>query len=218
MGAIKAIASSDAIITRVLPEIPFQSPPYPITLLEIGLRHPLERSYSAIASLRVWRDYFPKARLIAFDIDDFRDVCLSNCCMQGDMSSQLDLSQLFTLGPFDIIIDDASHVSAHQQIGLACLFPHLKPSGLYFIEDLHWQRQDLERADVPQTRVLLRARSFESPVISAAEAQYLARNVESVQLFNTRDTYCRDRRDALGVIRKSKQHPKNNGDQHSRSD
>lgn len=86
----------------------------PIKLLELGLRHPMEESYSAVASLRMWRDYFPKARLIGFDIDNFSDACLSNCCiLQGDMSSRMDLSQLFTLGPFDIIIDDASHVSEH---------------------------------------------------------------------------------------------------------
>src|SRR5262245_40258460 len=143
----------------------------PITVLEIGLRHPFEHRNAATPSLRMWRDYFSCARLIGFDIDDFSSVSLSNCrILQGDMSSREDLSQLFALGPFDIVIDDASHASAHQQVALACLFPHVAPGGFYVIEDLNWQPPGLERADVPQTRTLLRRKSFESPVITGAEA------------------------------------------------
>ena len=134
----------------------------PITLLEIGLQHPSDHRDAAIPSFRMWRDYFPWARLIGFDIDDFSSISFSNCrILQGDMSSRDDLSQLFALGPFDIVIDDASHASAHQQIALACLFPHVTPGGFYFIEDLHWQPlTTLERADVPQTRALLRRKCF----------------------------------------------------------
>jgi hypothetical protein len=180
----------------------------PITLLEIGLLHPADRRDRATPSLRMWRDYFPYARLIGFDIDDFGSVSLSNCrILQGDMSSREDLSQLFALGPFDIVIDDASHASAHQQIALACLFPHVTPGGLFFIEDLNWQPQELERADVPQTRTLLRRKCFESPVITGAEAQFLAANIESVQLFDTRDKFNLDKRDALGLLTKVRAPP-----------
>ena len=38
---------------------------------------------------------------------------------------------------FDIIIDDAAHVSDHQQICMGFLFPHLAPGGAYIIEDMH---------------------------------------------------------------------------------
>jgi hypothetical protein len=185
----------------------------PITLLEIGLLHPAEHRDAARApSLRMWRDYFPFARLIGFDIDDFSSVSVSNCrIVQGDMSSRDDLSQLFALGPFDIVIDDASHASPHQQIALACLFPHVRPGGLYFIEDLNWQPVQLERADVPQTRTLLRRKCFESPVITSAEAQFLAANVESIQLFNTRDACNLDKHDALAVLAKASVAPHQTG-------
>ncbi len=174
----------------------------PITLLEIGLRHPDEHRDSVVApSLRMWRDYFPYARLIGFDIADFSNVSLPNCrILQGDMSSRENLSHLFALGPFDIVIDDGSHASTHQQIALACLFPYVTPGGFYFIEDLHWQPLALERADVPQTRTLLRQKCFESPVITSAEARFLAANVESVQLFDSCDIYNLDRRDVLGTL------------------
>ena len=39
---------------------------------------------------------------------------------------------------FDIIIDDGSHYSPHQQKTLGYLFPKLKAGGLFIIEDLHY--------------------------------------------------------------------------------
>ena len=37
---------------------------------------------------------------------------------------------------FDVIVDDGSHRPDHQQVSLDFLFHHVKPGGLYFIEDL----------------------------------------------------------------------------------
>jgi RimJ/RimL family protein N-acetyltransferase len=116
------------------------------------------------------------------------------------MSSREDLSNLSSHGPFDIVIDDASHVSTHQQIALASLFPHVTPGGFYIIEDLHWQPDAMETASVPKTRELLRHKCFESPVITELEARYLAENVRSIALFDSEDKYNVDKRDALGVL------------------
>ncbi len=44
----------------------------------------------------------------------------------------------------DIIIDDASHASHHQQNAFVTLFPKLRSGGLYIIEDLRWQRPAYE--------------------------------------------------------------------------
>jgi hypothetical protein len=176
-----------------------------ITLLEIGLQHYSDHHPrgAATPSIYMWRDYFTRARLVGFDIDDFSGVSIPNCHMvRGDMGSRQDLSQLASLGPFNIVIDDASHASAHQQIALAHLFPHVVPGGFYIVEDLHWQPVLLKRGDVPQTRTLLREKCFESPVITCAEAQYLAANVASVQLFDTCDIYTLDKSDALGLLTK----------------
>jgi len=43
------------------------------------------------------------------------------------------------LPDLDIIIDDASHASHHQQNAFLTLFPKLRSGGLYIIEDLRWQ-------------------------------------------------------------------------------
>lgn len=39
-------------------------------------------------------------------------------------------------GGYDIIIDDGSHMVAHQLLSFATLFPYLKSGGIYIIEDL----------------------------------------------------------------------------------
>jgi hypothetical protein len=199
-------ASARHYYTRIYHELFAHLRDQQITLLEIGLRRLDYRA--GTPSLSMWRDYFPHARLIGFDIADFTSVSLSNChILQGDMSSRDDLSHLFAYGPFDIVIDDGSHASPHQQISLACLFPYVTPGGLYFIEDLNWQPLEMERVDVPQTRDLLRRKCFESPVITSAEAKFITANVESIQLFDTREIYNLDVRDALGVLRKARVAP-----------
>ena len=40
-------------------------------------------------------------------------------------------------GPFDLIVEDGSHIWSHQIIGLQILLPHLRPGGQYIVEDLH---------------------------------------------------------------------------------
>lgn len=54
---------------------------------------------------------------------------------QVDEKFMLDICQ--NHGPFDLIIDDGSHQSAHMLKTLDVMFPHLKPGGLYVIEDMH---------------------------------------------------------------------------------
>src|SRR5689334_17362159 len=55
--------------TRIYHRILAQLRCRPITLLEIGLRHPSEAGGPRAPSLQMWRQYFPTARLIGFDID-----------------------------------------------------------------------------------------------------------------------------------------------------
>ena len=40
-------------------------------------------------------------------------------------------------GPFDIIIDDGSHINADMKASFDYLFPLLKADGIYVIEDMH---------------------------------------------------------------------------------
>ena len=113
--------------TRVYRDLfdPFKDKP--IRLLEIGLRHP----HGGRCSLDIWRRYFSRAEIVGMDIDPIRGA------VQGDSGNREDLAKVGSA--FDIIIDDASHASEHQQTALGYLSQCMKPGGVYCIEDLHWQ-------------------------------------------------------------------------------
>jgi hypothetical protein len=193
----------------------------PINLLEIGLlrvavdgRRALcaaEGSTSATArrapSLQMWRRYFPEANIFGFDIDDFSEVKLDRCrIFRGDMSNRDDLiSVAKTIGePLDIIIDDGSHASHHQQITLGALFPFVQTGGLYIIEDMHWQPQRLEKFNAPKTRDICRqlqvTRHFCSPLLSKEENDYIEGHVASVHLFDSFTLDVSDPSDALAIL------------------
>jgi hypothetical protein len=89
-------------------------------------------------SLRVWEEYFPYAEIHGVDI---RPECaqFARSRVQIHIGSQDDLQFLESIcvyGPFDVIIDDGSHQSTHQQSTLHALWPYLSPGGIYLIEDV----------------------------------------------------------------------------------
>lgn len=47
----------------------------------------------------------------------------------------------FAGAPLDLVIDDASHLYAPSRVSFETLFPHLRPGGLYVLEDWRWQHQ-----------------------------------------------------------------------------
>jgi 8-demethyl-8-(2-methoxy-alpha-L-rhamnosyl)tetracenomycin-C 3'-O-methyltransferase len=101
----------------------------PITLVEIGVWQG--------ASLRMWREYFSKATIIGVDNID-RPVDTGGAeVVIADQSSKQDLDSLRTFrGPFDVVIDDGSHVSSLTINTFEMLWPALNPGGLYVVEDL----------------------------------------------------------------------------------
>ena len=101
----------------------------PIKLLEIGVL--------SGASLTAWRAFFPRATIVGCDIRpktqfNYRRIRT----YLTDQSNPADLTALAAAeGPFDVIIDDGSHVNAHQVTALYSLFEHLRDGGTYVIED-----------------------------------------------------------------------------------
>lgn len=102
-------------------------------LLEIGVMDG--------GSMRMWREYYPKADIIGVD-----NAMQANLQIDGVGLVQLDATnpiELKELGMFDIIIDDGSHKTADQQASFEHLFYNqLTPGGLYIIEDLHTSFMD----------------------------------------------------------------------------
>jgi trans-aconitate methyltransferase len=121
-------------------------------VLEIGIgtMNPRARSsmfgfgaahYRPGASLRAWRDYFPNAQIIGLDVQP--DTQFTEERIQTFICDTTDAAAveqfLSSQETFDLIIDDGSHDPADQLATLKNFFPALKPSGIYAIEDIHWQ-------------------------------------------------------------------------------
>lgn len=104
----------------------------PIKLLEIGL--------AAGHSAQMWRKYFTTGQIYVMDVTlDSNQYQPTNglTLIQGDQTNIEFLKYVNEqYGPFDIIIDDASHIGEFSKITFDCLFPLLKSGGFYVVEDL----------------------------------------------------------------------------------
>jgi hypothetical protein len=50
--------------------------------------------------------------------------------------------------PIDLIIDDASHQLVQTRVSFNCLFPYLRPGGVYVVEDWGWAHNRYPAGDV----------------------------------------------------------------------
>lgn len=121
-----------------------------IKVLEIGV-------YKG-ASLQLWKKFFGEnAIVVGVDIDqNCKQFHLPAKNIHVEIGSQSDPIFLKNLiknyGPFDLIIDDGSHVVSHQLASFNALFLEgLKNGGIYFIEDLEGNYWDNGHKDRTQT-------------------------------------------------------------------
>jgi len=104
-----------------------------IVLLELGVHKG--------GSLLLWRDYFPLGTIVGIDISlpkGFQPTERIHVFegSQADPQFLSDVANETAPDGFDIIIDDASHIGELTKIAFWHLFDnHLKPGGLYVIED-----------------------------------------------------------------------------------
>jgi hypothetical protein len=113
---------------------PFRS--RPIKMLEIGVARG--------GSLQMWRRYLdPESTIVGIDIDPTtRQFDDPSRRLHVRIGSQTDISFLQgvvnELGPFDVILDDGSHMNSHIAQTFRHLFPNgLAPGGVYIVVDLH---------------------------------------------------------------------------------
>lgn len=84
-------------------------------------------------SARMWREYFPNARIVVTDIHNKTNVPDGVIFVKGDQRYVYDA----TKGPFSIIVDDASHENDLTVESFKSYWHTLKSGGYYIIEDLH---------------------------------------------------------------------------------
>ena len=116
----------------------------PIRLLEIGIGGYAGPNLGG-ESLRMWKEFFPLASIVGMDIYDKSSLAEERIAIvQGDQSDPAFLEDVARrFGPFDVVIDDGSHISVHVIASFGTLFRHLTDDGIYAIEDLqtsYWER------------------------------------------------------------------------------
>lgn len=105
----------------------------PVSFLEIGVFRG--------GSIPMWKAFFADgARLTFIDIDpDCATLAVEGTTVE--IGNQADPGFLADLaarhGPFDVVLDDGSHVCAHQIASFENLWPHVADGGLYLVEDCH---------------------------------------------------------------------------------
>lgn len=173
----------------------------PIRMLEIGVFRG--------GSLRMWKEYFhPDSIIVGIDIDK---TCkaheIANRKVFVRIGSQADPAFLAAVteefGPFDIILDDGSHKTHHQNISFGALFHDaLTDGGCYMVEDVHtnyWLKHvdsedtfiDLAKQmvdllhepyfDRKETNFRLR----HADAVQQMELTYLAANIDSVAFYDS---------------------------------
>ncbi len=105
----------------------------PISFLEIGVFKG--------GSIPMWKGFFAEGSTLTFlDIDE---TCMAHAepgttVEIGNQADPAFLKRIAdTYGPFDVVLDDGSHISPHQIASFEGLWPHMNDRGLYVVEDCH---------------------------------------------------------------------------------
>lgn len=102
-----------------------------LKILEIGIQN----GYS----LKTWKEYFANSKIYGIDIVDCGNMDEHRIkTLRGSQNNLEFLERINNeYGPFDIIIDDGSHINNDMRVSFDFLFPLLRRGGLYVVEDLH---------------------------------------------------------------------------------
>ena len=186
----------------------------PIRFLEMGLQiggpelgHSQDRATTDLPSVRMWLEFFAKAQIWGLDVSDFGWFSHERFqFVRCDMDDRANIAAAAAgMPPMDIMIDDASHASHHQQFAFLELFPRLNDGGLYIIEDLRWQPETYERkgitrtADLFQSYVQTGVFSHSDPALAEA---FNALRIDMSGCFLHQVHFVKSRRDQVLVVHK----------------
>ncbi|MET9021343.1 class I SAM-dependent methyltransferase [Actinopolymorpha sp. NPDC004070] len=163
-------------------------------LLEIGIGG-YSRAGQGGASLRMWKQFFPKAEIYGMDIQDKSFVDEDRITtFVGDQSDPDSLRAIAEkIGQLDVIIDDGSHRSPHVRTSFETLFPLLVDGGIYAVEDIqssYWPEwMGSEDLNAPNTSMALLkgladGLNYEEFVTEGYEPTYTDLNVVAVHFYH----------------------------------
>lgn len=150
------------------------------------------------ASLKTWRDYFPKAKIFGLDIDESCKVYQEDRVNVriGDQTDPQFLTNVNQeAGGFHVIVDDGGHTWKQQIVSFETLFPLLAPGGLYFIEDTHtsyaqkWKDYEVSGIDFFKSlvdSVNIHGKSFVGYTeIGGQQLSYYERNIDFIHFYKS---------------------------------
>ncbi|MEL7115134.1 MAG: hypothetical protein AAGP08_06000 [Pseudomonadota bacterium] len=159
----------------------------------------------AMTTLEMWREYFPTAKITVLDLAEKLPKRIKGVSYRKtDLEDPEQIAGLIK-SPVDVVIDDATHASHHQQNALRALFPKVVDAGLYIIEDLRAQPASLEKQGMVKTSALFQSYLehgvFDHPDAAAkADLNELRADVSGCFLFQAR--FQKHRRDQILVLHK----------------
>ena len=164
-----------------------------LRVLEIGIGGYKDPN-SGGESLLMWSHYFKNSKIIGADIFE-KNLDLPNNVqvVKLDQSIDSEIEQLGNKhGPFDIVIDDGSHVSKHVISTFQILFKFLNQDGIYVVEDTqtsYWEKFGGYEKDDPR-----RATSFFKNLtdglnhmeflVKNYKPSYFEQNVKSIHFYH----------------------------------
>jgi hypothetical protein len=155
----------------------------PITLLEIGVFRG--------GSLSMWEDFLPSGRIVGVDINP-ECAQYAGGRREVEIGSQADPMLLDDIGRRlnpHVIVDDGSHLADHVILTFRTLFRHLRPGGIYIVEDVHFHAGPgaphwRGASDTPPQDVLLQlARMVVCPGTAGDGERAWAHQVDGVEFF-----------------------------------
>lgn len=158
------------------------------------------------ASLKMWKDYFIKAKIVSIDIDkrckSFEEERIN--IEIGDQTDQSFLTSVsYKHGSFSIILDDGGHSNKQQITSFETLFPLLNPGGIYMIEDLHcsyvkgsiWDDYHISTTDYLKNlvdKINLYGKSFIGyKEIGNQRLDYYERNIDYIHFYKSICVICK---------------------------
>jgi SAM-dependent methyltransferase len=102
-----------------------------------GRPHPaiLEIGTAYGGSLLMWRDLAPEGVIVGVDLSRPDELPRGVVFIQERQQAPELPGLVAGLGPFDLIVDDASHTGSLSAITFANLWPLVRPGGWYVLED-----------------------------------------------------------------------------------
>ena len=156
-------------------------------------------------SLEMWLEYFPKAQFTCFDRAETAPITSERVSYHQVSLDDVDEIADLCDDSYDIVMDDATHASHHQQNALLGLFPKLNSGGLYLMEDLRSQPMPLEEQGLVKTAALfngyLETGIFEHPSDAiAADLNGMRADISGCFVFQAK--FQKHRRDQMLVLHK----------------